>query len=176
MPPKLLIIDGFNVIRNSARYKSDQKDYESETIWNSPRQKLVNDASLFASGSFEKCIIVFDAALTDDRDDKITQVANVEIAFSPKNKTADDIIEALCLKNRDIYEIVVVSNDSTIKDTVFGHGVSTMSSESFAMNAGAATDELKNTTTTSGTGARKTLGDNLDPETLNKLREMMGKQ
>ena len=59
---KVLIVDGYNVIRNNERYASTQKDYTSGEGWNDARDALVNDAAYLAQDRYERCTVVFDAA------------------------------------------------------------------------------------------------------------------
>ena len=45
---QVLIVDGYNVIRNNDRYARLGIDYESGEGWNKAREALINDAAQLA--------------------------------------------------------------------------------------------------------------------------------
>lgn len=59
---QILIVDGYNVIRNNERYAHLGIDYESGEGWNKARETLINDAAQLAQEHYERCTVVFDAA------------------------------------------------------------------------------------------------------------------
>ena len=63
---QVLIVDGYNVIRNNDRYAYLGIDYESGEGWNKAREALINDAAQLAQEHYERCTVVFDAAGNPD--------------------------------------------------------------------------------------------------------------
>lgn len=137
---KVLLVDGYNVIRNNARYASQEDDFESASMWNKARQTLVNDAALMAHGAYEHCTVVFDGAGNAASTGEPRHVAGIDVMFSPAGVSADTVIERLAHDARERgFEAVVVSSDFAIQSTVFGAGVTRMSATGFA----GAADELE---------------------------------
>ncbi len=168
---QILIVDGYNVIRNNERYTALGEDFGSE-VWNKARQTLVNDAAYYAQGTYERCTVVFDGAGNPFSQGKPRHVAGVDVIFSPAGVSADTVIEKLAHEARDNgYEAVVVSSDLTIQSTVFGNGVSRMSANNF----GGASQAMERDWREQSHGApeKMTLADRLDPKTAEKLRRML---
>ena len=58
---KLLIVDGYNVLRSGSRYRNaPDEDYTDDTF-NAAREMLINDVVNYAGGDY-KAVIVFDGA------------------------------------------------------------------------------------------------------------------
>lgn len=132
---KVLLVDGYNVIRNNERYRSDiATDYEAGEGWNDARENLINDAAYFAKGSYERCMVVFDGAGNTASSGRPERKAGIDVVFSPAGVSADSVIEKLAHDAREKgFEVVVVSSDFTIQSTVFGGGVTRMSAAGFGL-------------------------------------------
>ena len=129
---QVLIVDGYNVIRNNARYSRLGPDYEGGPAWNAAREALINDAALVAAGAYEHCTVVFDGAGNPNSTGRPERVAGIDVIFSPSGVSADSVIERLSHEARERgREVTVVSSDLTIQSTVFGGGVTRMSSSGF---------------------------------------------
>ena len=129
---QVLIVDGYNVIRNNDRYAYLGIDYESGEGWNKARETLINDAAQLAQEHYERCTVVFDAAGNPDSTGAPVRKAGIDVVFSPAGVSADSVIERLAHDARESgFEVVVVSSDFTIQATVFGGGVASLSSLAF---------------------------------------------
>lgn len=131
---RVLIVDGFNVLRSSSRYKNisaPTADYEDDTL-NRAREALINDVAYF-SGKEYQATIVFDGGGNIYSTGEPETVGGVRVVFSPAGSSADKVIEKLAhdARARNV-ETLVVTSDATIQDTVFGLGVDRMSAEGFA--------------------------------------------
>ena len=165
---QVLIVDGYNVIRNNQRYAGLDVDYSNDGTWNKARQTLVNDAALFAKGSYDRCTVVFDGAGNPNSTGRPKRIAGIDVIFSPAGVSADTIIEKLAFEAREKgFEAVVVSSDFTIQSTVFGGGVTRMSAMSFA-SAGDALEEEWHEGNPHG-AQKNTLAERIDPEVAKKL-------
>lgn len=129
---RLLIIDGYNVLRSGSRYaRITQPDYTDDTF-NQARERLVNDVIEYV-GISQEAIVIFDAA---DNVHAATEsdmtVGGVRVMFTRRGQSADRLIEKLAFdaKERGI-ETMVVSSDAGIQDAVFGGGVDRMSAQGF---------------------------------------------
>ena len=129
---KLLIVDGYNVLRSGSRYKAITAPDYTDDIFNQARERLINDCIDFAGRDWS-AIIVFDGAQNEFSSGEVEMVGGVRIMFSPVGQSADKVIEKLAHDARArAVETLVVSSDATIQDTVFGGGVDRMSANDFS--------------------------------------------
>jgi predicted RNA-binding protein with PIN domain len=174
MPERLLIVDGYNVLRAGDYYRElrDQMpDFGSEA-YNAAREALINDVTLFAGHEYQ-ALIVFDGAGNRYSVGQSTTVGRVEVVFSPAGVSADSVIEERAKQAAAKgSEVLVVTSDATTQWTVFGKSISRMSAAGFY-------DELRMLQAESSQSAlevspKYTLGDRLDPEVLQELRRRFG--
>lgn len=170
---QVLIVDGYNVIRNNDRYASLGSDYESASFWNKAREMLINDAAQTAQEGYERCTVVFDGAGNPNSDGKPQRSVGIDVIFSPSGVSADSVIERLAFDAREQgFEVVVVSSDFAIQSTVFGGGVTRMSSLGFAGNAIEIESERKSLAKAPKV-QKRTLADRIDPEVRAKLEAIV---
>ena len=170
---KVLIVDGYNVIRNNARYASLGPDYNDDA-WNKARETLINDAALLANRDYERCTVVFDGAGNVFSEGVPTKVAGIEVVFSPGGVSADSVIEQLAHDARESgFEVVVVSSDFTIQSTVFGGGVTCMSAAAFGSSSVLLEEEWHDAGERARGKDKTTLGDRIDPGTRAKLEALL---
>lgn len=172
---KLLIVDGYNVLRSGKRYKKiTTPDYTHE-VFNALREALINDVIEFTGWEWQS-IIVFDGARNDSSSGDAQIVGGVRIMFSPAGQSADNVIEKLAhdAGERGI-ETLVVTSDATIQNTVFGGGVDRMSANDFCREIEVLRSETK-LDLLSGTSGKNTLVDRLDSKTREKLEELRDNQ
>lgn len=167
---RILIVDGFNVLRSSSRYKNipaPTPDFDSDVL-NRARERLINDVVLFAGKEYA-ATIVFDGGGNEFSTGDPQTVGGVRIMFSPAGSSADKVIEKLAFdaRQRNI-ETMVVTSDATIQDTVFGLGVDRMSAEGFAIEMNRYHEETQ-IDTSPQTAEKRTVAGRIDSETLAKL-------
>ncbi|MBR5259967.1 MAG: NYN domain-containing protein [Eggerthellaceae bacterium] len=142
---KLLIVDGYNVLRSGTRYKRNpapHPDYTDDTF-NTARERLINDVINFAGRDY-KAVIVFDGAQNEFSSGATEKRAGVQIMFSRAGESADKVIERLSYDARErMIETLVVTSDATIQDTVFGGGVDRMSADGFSQEVGMYYDDVR---------------------------------
>ena len=136
---KLLLVDGYNVLRSGSRYRvAPEEDYTDDTF-NAAREMLVNDVASYAGREW-RAVIVFDGARNEFSTGEAACVGGVRIVFSPAGQSADKVIEKLAHDARERQvETLVVTSDATIQDTVFGGGVDRMSADGFSREMPAST-------------------------------------
>ena len=170
---RMLIVDGFNVLRSGSRYKNvslNMPDYEHDWL-NRAREMLINDVVHFAGRDWA-ATIVFDGGGNVESNGEEQVVGGVKVVFSPSGTSADSVIEKLAHEARDHeFEVMVVTSDATVQDTVFGLGVDRMSAEGFSIEIDryyhdAAIDESPKTV------IKRTVAERIDSETLAKLKAL----
>ena len=170
---RILIVDGFNVLRSGSRYKNvslDMPDYDHDWF-NRAREKLVNDVVHFAGREY-RATVVFDGGGNEESTGTVQKVGGVGVVFSPAGSSADKLIEKMAHEGRDNgYEVLVVTSDASIQDAVFGLGVDRMSAEGFSIEIDryyhdAILDE------TPKIAEKRTIADRISPETLAKLKTL----
>lgn len=168
-----LIVDGFNVLRSGSRYRDidgPNPDYDHDWF-NRAREMLVNDVVHF-SGREWKATVVFDGGGNAESTGEAERIGGVEVVFSPAGSAADKVIEKLAFEGRQNgFEVLVVTSDATIQDTVFGLGVDRMSAEGFSIEmeryyTDAVLDE------TPQVAVKRTVAERIDSETLAKLQAL----
>ena len=170
---QVLIVDGYNVIRNNRRYAGLGSDYESGNGWNKARESLINDAAHFAQGSYERCTVVFDGAGNPAYAGEPIREAGIEVVFSPAGVSADTVIEKLAHDARDQgLEVVVVSSDFTIQATVYGGGVTRMSAAGFGIDSEILEQDWRENAKATTRG-KNTVADRIDADTLARLNAMV---
>lgn len=128
---RLLLVDGYNVLRSGSRYSYIHTPDYTDDVFNTARENLINDVINYA-GSEMEAIIVYDGEHSEHATETVEVVGDVKIIFSPKGQSADRVIEKLSHDARERgVETLVVTSDATIQDTVFGGGVDRMSAEGF---------------------------------------------
>lgn len=128
---RLLLIDGYNVLRSGSRYSYIHTPDYTDDAFNTARENLINDVINFAGKDME-AIIVFDGESSEHPTETVEMIGGVKVIFSPRGQSADHLIEKLShdARERNV-ETIVVTSDATIQDTVFGGGVDRMSAEGF---------------------------------------------
>lgn len=169
---KLLIVDGYNVLRSGSRYvhMRNQEDYTYEKF-NMVREALISDVAAYA-GSEYRAIIVFDAADNPESAGKTQTIGGVKVMFSPFGSSADKVIEKLSHDARERrVEVMVVTSDASIQDAVFGGGVDRMSANGFSLEMDDLSDEA-DLDSTIKVAQKNTVADRLSPDVLKKLEAL----
>ena len=154
---KLLIVDGYNVLRSGSRYRNaPDEDYTDDTF-NAAREMLINDVVNYAGGDY-KAVIVFDGAKNAFSNGEAETVGGVRIVFSPAGQSADKVIEKL-------------AHDARERHTTFGFGVDRMSADGFSREVGMYYEEAR-LDETPKVAQKNTVASRIDPATLAKLKAL----
>ena len=187
----LLVVDGYNVIHGNTRYQvlidehagagalADVAHLSRDPYGHDPyeraREALVADVAAYAQHSYDP-VIVYDGAgnLNPDRPNR--PVAGVEVVFSRTGESADTVIERLVTRaRRENRDVLLVTSDNTIRFTVGGVPVTTVSSQLLATNI-EVVDRDVHESRDERTHARMTLKDRIDPATRAKLDALLGRR
>jgi predicted RNA-binding protein with PIN domain len=168
---RLLIVDGYNVLRSGSRYQNIMFPDYTDDVFNVARERLLNDVINFA-GRNTRAILVFDGKDNNYSEGKAQNLGGVQVIFSPAGQSADKVIERLAhdARAREV-ETLVVTSDSTIQDTVFGDGVDRMSAEGFCREMAMHYDNVA-LDASPEVSKKRTVGSRIPPETLAKLKKM----
>lgn len=170
---RILIVDGFNVLRSGSRYKNislNMPDYDHDWF-NRAREMLINDVVHFAGHEW-RATIVFDGGGNEESTGEARKVGGVRIVFSATGSSADKVIEKLAFESREKgYEVMVVTSDATVQDTVFGLGVDRMSAEGFSLEVDRYYDEARRDESPK-VATKRTVADRIDAGTLAKLKAL----
>ena len=168
---RMLIVDGYNVLRSGSRYRAITSPDYTDDSFNTARERLVNDVIDFAGRTYE-AYIVYDGAGNAYSEGQPERIGRVKIIFSPAGTSADKVIEKLAHEGRvRNMEVLVVTSDATIQDTVFGGGVDRMSANGFSREM----EMLKEETRLDDApvvSKKMTLGERIDADTLAKLKAL----
>ena len=170
---RILIIDGFNVLRSGSRYEcivAPNPDWDHDAF-NRAREALINDVASYAGRDCD-ATIVFDGGGNVESTGESLSVGGVRVVFSPAGFSADTVVEKLAREGRNAgYEVMVVSSDASIQDTVFGLGVDRMSAAGFSREIErhyeeARLDEMPQVS------EKRTIEGRLDAKTIERLRAL----
>ena len=168
---KVLIVDGYNVLRSGSRYKALTGDDFTDDAFNRKREALLNDVANYAGREYE-AVVVFDGGANVYSGGETEQFGGVKIIFSPAGSSADKVIERLAHNARERErEALVISSDASIQETVFGGGVTRMSAEGFCRELADAHEEL-HVTFTPRPAKKNKLEGRIPADTLEKLKSL----
>lgn len=168
---KLLVVDGYNVLRSGSRYRQVVGPDYTDDAFNTAREMLINDVINYSSAGW-RAIIVFDGGKNAFSTGEAETVGGVRIVFSPAGHSADKVIEKLAHDARERHiETLVVTSDATVQDTVFGLGVDRMSAEGFSREMNMHYEDVR-LDETPKIAKKNTVADRIDPATLAKLRAL----
>ena len=187
----LLVVDGYNVVHGTPRYAAliDEhagagaladvahlsRDPYGHDPFDRAREALVADVAAYAQGSYEP-VVVFDAAgnLSSERPNWST--AGVRVVFSRTGESADTVIERLVTEARHAErDVLLVASDNTIRYTVGGIPVTTVSSALLAQNMSIVNQGVEEVRER-GSHTHLSLEDRLDAETRAKLDKLRGRR
>ena len=172
---RLLIVDGYNVLRSGSRYRLSSSEDYTDDAFNSARDRLIDDVVSLA-GRDSSAIIVFDGAGNQFSTGQPTVVGGVRIVFSPAGQSADKVIEKLAYDaGKRGVETMVVTSDAAIQDTVFGGGVDRMSAEGFSHEMGEYYEDAR-LDDTPKVAPKRTVADRIPADTLAKLKALRDKK
>ena len=119
------IIDGFNL---AFKIQNISQSIKNGNIGKAITQ-LVHFVNSKVNISTSKVIIVFDGQ--DDNQPKKAKLNGVDILFSKKPQSADDIVRDFVRKTDNINNWTIVTSDNEIIYTAKDHGAETMKSSDF---------------------------------------------
>ena len=169
---ELLVVDGYNVIYKSARYRARMDETAEGDPFEQARELLISDVAAYAKGRYEP-VVVFDAAgnVSPERPD--LSPAGVRVIFSAAGESADEVIERLVTEARLApHAVTVVTSDRTIRATVGGIPVTRVSSDVLVTNMNSLVAEYRQENEVRQTQHMR-LEDRIDPAAREKLWKIL---
>lgn len=168
---RMLIVDGYNVLRSGYRYRDIEAEDYDDDAFNTAREMLLKDVISFAGKTYKACI-VYDGGGNVHSTGAPQTIGGVDVVFSPAGSTADKVIERLAHEAAEKgIEVMVVTSDATIQDTVFGGGVDRMSANGFSHEMEMLVQEV-HLDESPAVAEKRTVAERLDPETVRKLKAL----
>lgn len=159
-----LIIDGYNVVHASERYRALARDDLSAA-----RDRLVEDVAGMCGGA-SPATVVFDGARVAAEGRERT-VGGVAVVFTREGEDADGRIERIAREARQAGdEVTVVTSDAVTQWTTMGPGVLRMSSAEFLREVAAGSSEWREHTPSGR--RRATIEDRIDDTARTTLLRM----
>lgn len=124
------------------------------------REALLGTLAQYADQSGRRVTIVFDGYAAKHKPEDVTNPAGLEVVFSPKGKTADEVIERCVANHVRQHRITVVTSDGVERQIVETLGADCLSAEAFAVEVEAALRDLA-----------KSVREHSQPPRLGPLRE-----
>lgn len=120
-----LIIDGYNLMHQDGTLDGRRDDLPTA------RQRLVRRIEQAASGMAPRITVVFDGR--ESGRDIALDAPNIEVLFSPSNRTADGLIEQMVHADESPERILVVTSDWIEQRLVSVFGASVISCREFLL-------------------------------------------
>ena len=134
-----ILVDGYSVLHAWPRFATRKARQAS---LQQSREMLVKLLRQYADHHRRRVTVVFDGYAAKHKPELPEPAYGVEVLFSEKGKTADDLIERLVAQSEPGAGIVVVTSDNLERRTVESLGAQTISAEIFEGEVDAALREL----------------------------------
>lgn len=121
--PKLLIVDGYNVI-----FAWDKLKELANINMDSAKDALIADMSNYQSMSDYSVMVVFDGYKVVGNTGSDVTTGDIRVIHTKEGETADQYIEKFTKSNISCYNISVVSSDRLIQQITTGHDCRVISS------------------------------------------------
>ena len=137
--PRWILVDGYSVLHVWPRFATRKARQASRQ---QRREMLVKLLRQYADRHRCRVTVVFDGYAAKHKSEGPELTQGVEVLFSEKGKTADDLIERLVGQTEPKAGILVVTSDNMERRTVESLGAHSTSAEVFEEEVDAALREL----------------------------------
>ncbi|MGB0579889.1 MAG: NYN domain-containing protein [Limisphaerales bacterium] len=132
-----ILIDGYSLLHAWPDLAPGEPRHSAEA-----RDELINVLTQYGDGVGTPVTVIFDGAGAPNGTPKPNSTPEMEVLYSPRGKTADDLIERVTYRMVKLGEVLVVTNDHAERDLVTSFGAQAWSCEQFILDANAALSEL----------------------------------
>lgn len=126
MNAELMLVDGYSVIHAWPELRTAKNRSLAAA-----REELVRRLVRFADGSGTAVAVVFDGRKSPPAESRRAAVRGVEVLFSKRNQTADEVIERCVAAAKDSAAILVVTEDGAERRMCEGLGARVADAEGF---------------------------------------------
>jgi predicted RNA-binding protein with PIN domain len=135
-----VLVDGYNVMHAWPKLgRPAGRSLEKR------RAALLAVLAQYADQTGGRVTVVFDGYAAKHKPADVLMPAGLEVVFSDRGKTADEVIERLVAQAEGRARILVVTSDTVERQIVETLGASSLSTEGFAVEVEAALRELERT-------------------------------
>lgn len=123
-----ILVDGYNLLHAWPDLAKDYARHSEEA-----REELIYHLQQFQDQSGIPVSLIFDGNRSKSTKNKRDKGQNhaIEVLYSPKGLSADNVIERVACRLKDFGPVLVVTNDSLEKSMVTSFGATTMSCSFF---------------------------------------------
>jgi uncharacterized protein len=139
MSNRWTLVDGYSVLHAWPRFATRKVRGLS---LQQRREMLVGLLRQYADHGHRRVTVVFDGYAEKRKPEGMEPTHGVEVLFSERGKTADDLIERLVGQSEHKASTLVVTSDNMERQTVEAMGANTTSAEAFEAEVEAALREL----------------------------------
>jgi len=165
-----IIIDGYNVIRQTAPYHALAERGDLDQA----RDALIGDVAALATKG-RRVTVAFDGTNNPLSTGQPESLLGITVIFSPHGRTADSIVEKLSHEAREKGDTVeVITSDATIQWTVMSGKVMRKSSREFGEEMREDFHQWQNDNRQHS--LHSSLDDRLSPETVAALERLSGRE
>lgn len=169
---RVVLVDGYNVIRSTSMYIDLAKDdFSGGPGFNAAREALIADVAVAVQGEAD-ATVVFDAYGNPESEGETVEAAGIHVIYSPAGQTADSVIEQLARQARERGdEVTVITSDMQTQWAVMGGRVTRMSSAGFSREMRLVNESWRENNPAYQT--KHTLGERIDPAVAARLAAMV---
>lgn len=138
MSERWVLVDGYSVVHAWPQL------LKARTL-EKRRGALVTVLAQYADQTGRRVTVVFDGYAAKHKPADVLMPAGVEVVFSERGKTADEVIERIVAQATGRSQILVVTSDNVERQIVETLGAYSLSAEAFAVEVEAALRELAHT-------------------------------
>jgi len=139
MSNRWILVDGYSVLHAWPRFGT-RKARQMSLL--QKREALIRVLRQYADQNRRRVTVVFDGYAAKHKPEVAEPSHGVEVLFSEKGKTADDVIERLVGQSEQRAGMLVVTSDNMERRTVEALGAQSISAELFEAEVDAAQREL----------------------------------
>jgi predicted RNA-binding protein with PIN domain len=139
MSARWVLVDGYSVLHTWPVFLT--RKARARTLAGK-RDALISLLRQYADHTGHRVTVVFDGYGAKHKPESNEPTAGIEVVYSDKGRTADDVIERFVGQSEWPGNILVVTSDNLERHTVESLGAQSMSAELFAAEADAALREL----------------------------------
>ena len=133
-----ILVDGYSLLHNWPELAAGRPRHSAAA-----RDELIGQLTRYQDTSGTPVTVVFDGSGPKRGAGKDEFVRHVEVLYSGGGQTADDLIERAAYRFKSFGDVLVVTDDYAVRDTVISGGGLASSCDNFLMMIGAALEEQK---------------------------------
>ena len=165
-------IDGYNLLHKSPRLGGVAR-HDLEMA----REGLIDELAQYCTATGHRVTVVFDGMGKQKTEtvEHHRSVPKLEVRYAPSHLSADAVIERAVYIESNKMNVVVVTNDQGIRDLVRGMGALVMDPAHFWSGISETGKDLRSTLGRTQKNAPSFLEEQLDGESLARLRDLKDK-